>query len=356
MNICFPMIGNKIGGSDISTITLASCLKKKKKVKVIILLHNKGKLEKIINDKKLDYTIFKKSMLRTNNLHKIMFYIIRNFYHAYTFLKRNKIDIVHTNDNFTSMFWSVVSFLAGCKVVWHKRNTDTSKKLLAMSIFVDKIVTISKFVESYLPEILKKKSSLIYNPFHIKNNKVHKSSKKSYTIGYFSNFSHRKRTIFFVDFVNKLIKSNKRYNFSILMYGDGEKSFIFDLKKRIEDYKIKKFFLIKSFAEKPELYMKRCNLIVCPAVDEPFGRVLVESIILNIPVLAAKSGGHLEIINQDADYLARPDDLYDFANKAMKILLKKNSNFLSLKKRVSKKFSHIIHEKEMLKLYQELIK
>ena len=69
--------------------------------------------------------------------------------------------------------------------------------------------------------------------------------------------------------------------------------------------------------------MKRCNLIVCPAVDEPFGRVLVESIILNIPVLAAKSGGHLEIINQDADYLARPDDLYDFANKAMKILLKK---------------------------------
>ena len=55
MNVFFPFIGNKIGGSDISAVTLIENIRKEKNIKTIQYLHCSGILEPFLKKKKLTF-------------------------------------------------------------------------------------------------------------------------------------------------------------------------------------------------------------------------------------------------------------------------------------------------------------
>ena len=58
-------------------------------------------------------------------------------------------------------------------------------------------------------------------------------------------------------------------------------------------------------------YLKISDLIICPAKNEGFGRVLIEAMIGDIG-LASNSGGHKEIINDGENGFLLIDSLEDF--------------------------------------------
>jgi glycosyltransferase involved in cell wall biosynthesis len=51
-----------------------------------------------------------------------------------------------------------------------------------------------------------------------------------------------------------------------------------------------------------------CDQLVVPAVGEPFGRTLVEAMIVGTPVVAARSGGNIEALQGGIGVLVEPDD------------------------------------------------
>ena len=57
MNVFFPFIGNKIGGSDISAITLIENIRKEKNIKTIQYLHCSGVLENFLKKKKINFLL-----------------------------------------------------------------------------------------------------------------------------------------------------------------------------------------------------------------------------------------------------------------------------------------------------------
>lgn len=70
-----------------------------------------------------------------------------------------------------------------------------------------------------------------------------------------------------------------------------------------------------------EPYMAACDVLVAPAVREPFGRTLVESMLVGTPVTAADDGGHKEIIESGVTgHLVKPDDPRGFAEAVLCIL------------------------------------
>ena len=63
-----------------------------------------------------------------------------------------------------------------------------------------------------------------------------------------------------------------------------------------------------------EPWIMGCDILVAPAVKEPYGRTLVESMLCGTPVVAADDGGHKEIIRHGVTgLLVRPDDAAAFA-------------------------------------------
>jgi glycosyltransferase involved in cell wall biosynthesis len=55
-------------------------------------------------------------------------------------------------------------------------------------------------------------------------------------------------------------------------------------------------------------WIAACDQLVVPAVGEPFGRTLIEAMLVGTPVIAARSGGNIEALEGGFGVLAEPDD------------------------------------------------
>lgn len=72
------------------------------------------------------------------------------------------------------------------------------------------------------------------------------------------------------------------------------------------------------------LGLTHADLMVAPAVDEPFGLVYLEAMACGVPVIASASGGPLDIIRPHGDratgWLARPDNVSDLTRVMVEAL------------------------------------
>jgi glycosyltransferase involved in cell wall biosynthesis len=80
---------------------------------------------------------------------------------------------------------------------------------------------------------------------------------------------------------------------------------------------------LMGFRYPPEPWIAACDVLLVPAVEEPFGRSLIEAMLLGTPLIAADSGGNPEIIRHgETGYLVQPDDPDAFAERTLAHLLK----------------------------------
>jgi glycosyltransferase involved in cell wall biosynthesis len=67
--------------------------------------------------------------------------------------------------------------------------------------------------------------------------------------------------------------------------------------------------------------MAACDIHAVPAIDEPFGRSLIEAMLLGTPVVAAASGGNLEAIEEGVTgLLSAADDPAAMAEAILRLL------------------------------------
>ena len=78
---------------------------------------------------------------------------------------------------------------------------------------------------------------------------------------------------------------------------------------------------LMGFRYPPEPWIAACDVLLVPAVEEPFGRSLIEAMLLGTPLIAADSGGNPEIIRHgETGYLTPPDDPDAFAERTLTLL------------------------------------
>ena len=99
---------------------------------------------------------------------------------------------------------------------------------------------------------------------------------------------------------DRLLEAHKRLvdeniNYHIYIIGDGDKQ------NELEDYisknKLSNSVTLLGFKSNPYKYIKNCDLFIVSSRDEAFSIVLVESIVLNIPVISTKCSGPNELLN-----------------------------------------------------------
>jgi glycosyltransferase involved in cell wall biosynthesis len=85
------------------------------------------------------------------------------------------------------------------------------------------------------------------------------------------------------------------------------------LDKKIESFGLDARLMRPGFVRPVEEWMAACDVILAPAIHEPFGRSILEAHALDVPVIASKDGGFRElIVDGETGLLCDPDDLKDW--------------------------------------------
>jgi hypothetical protein len=342
--ILFPFVGDSIGGSHISSLTLIEHLKKKG-VNVKIVVHKKGIFYRYLLKKKidLDFIPLKNIPGEKPNFISFLIHSIHAIPKVRKYLKKNyQPKIIHGNDLRINLTWSLSSMFLG-KFIWHQRTIFKKKTSILgiyMFAFSKKIISISKTVKNSLPFYLNNITDVIYNPINIvKSSKITKPK-----IIYISKLTFNKGA----DHIYKLVKSDKFKNL-IYIYGSGvyEKKF-----KKLKKKNIK----LSNLFIKPINYFDQNTIVLCPSRYEGFGRILAEALIKKSKVIASDIPAHKEI--KLICSRLKNFNLLNFSDTKKVILkiekflkLKSNNNFdLKLEEIVDPRK----HTKKMIKVYEKL--
>jgi len=360
IRICYPFVGDSIGGSHLSSIELIKKLDKKK-FEAIPLLHKKDILyPHLINEGlkpqflKLDDFVGKKKGLLRN-----LIIIFKNILKITPYINKKNIDIIHLNDSSAGLSWILPTKISRAKLVWHQRIIFPKWALHnILFFFTENIICISDFVFNSLPKFNKKKSLKIFNPVTINKSKKNKLSnkylkdKKIKKVLFLANIIESKRVDLFIKTAQAISKILTNSIFFIV--GSDKKKIL----KKTLSKRINEKIIYVGFSRYKEFWLKNCDLLILTSENEGFNRTIVEGMLSKIPVVAVDSGAHKEIIKNNFNgWLVKRNNLRELTNISIKILNLKKKDLkkiiFSAEKFAKKNFNVRNHVNRISKIYFE---
>ena len=313
MKILFPFVGDSVGGSHWSAINLFLELKKNKSVKPMIVLHiPNGPLSKYLDNIGVSYEILPLDNLagQSPNLINISFFMLLNMPKIIKYIKDYDIDIIHGNDLRVNLTWSFPARFSSAKYVWHQRALLSSSIKWHMIRYIsDYVVSISNYVHTTLPTNLTQKLiECVKNPFDNKTIYGKKESRGTlnakypyleniFLLGYVGRLVSWKHIEDILYALQKIIyRTNDIYKIHLIVVGTGDTDYTNKINYLINSLNLTDYVTMTGFVNNPSRVISAIDLLIASSHNEPFGRVVIESMIQRTPVLAAKSGGHIETI------------------------------------------------------------
>ena len=169
------------------------------------------------------------------------------------------------------------------------------------------------------PEIVE----VVYNGFQLQNYEIAESNinqirqnlgiEQQFVVGHFSRLSPWKGQHILIEALTHCPE-----NVTAILVGDalfGEKDYVQQLHKQVAELGLEKRVKFLGFQAEIVPLMKACDLITHTSISpEPFGRVIVEAMLCRKPVIAAKAGGAIELIeHQKTGWLFTPGNSLELA-------------------------------------------
>lgn len=220
-------------------------------------------------------------------------------------VKKYQPDVIHAHD-FTAGILSAATFTK-IPIISHIHNNSPwlqsygvySFLYLASTVRYRDILTVSDSVmnEYVFGKYLKKKTSVVANPVDMNSVRERAAAAElcdESDVAFFGRLTEAKNPMLFLDIMNLLVQMDS--TITCAMIGDG------DMRKQVED-RIKELHLMDhvrmyGFQENPFGLIKNTRVVCMPSLWEGFGLTAVESMALAKPVVAAKVGGLVDIVNE----------------------------------------------------------
>ncbi|MBD3920694.1 glycosyltransferase family 4 protein [Paenibacillus sp. PR3] len=232
---------------------------------------------------------------------KLGFSYLRNVMKLASFVRRERIAIVHANGWRAPWFVAPMKFLTKARIIWHHRDYFPSSlmyNLLLPQLF-DKVICISNFVGQSLQSGRK---SIIYNG--IDKRALTKKSRMfmedgQFIIGTFGRIVEWKRYELVIEAIQRLVANNIN-NCKLMIVGgtavDGSGAYYEMMKSTVSSYGLESHVEFVGHTKEPLKLMGQCDFTINFSLNEPFGRVIIESLLAQTPVVVSDSGGAPEII------------------------------------------------------------
>jgi glycosyltransferase involved in cell wall biosynthesis len=318
---CFPFLGEEIGGSHISAIKLIEGFDPER-VRPLIVLHNpNGPVADYLEERGIQFhaapaaTRFWPDRNQGSFIRRAPRFVahsVRSVRVLTRFLSALGVDVVHTNDGRTHVGWALPAYLAGARHVWHHRgDPDARGSNLIAPIFASQVVTVSSFARPRRPLFgLGHKLSVVPSPFDACPAGDRAAARSMLIdnlgcpgntrfLGYFGLLIDRKRPLLFVEAVATFVRQYPDIPVMGLMFGaPGQHSphLDLDVMRRAAELGIADRIQLMGFRAPVEPWMLATDILLVPAVREPFGRTLIEAMFLETPVIATDHGGNPEAI------------------------------------------------------------
>lgn len=363
--ILFVVDEKKMGGVSVLLSDILNNINLKNKEIDIMVLHNSGDylddLPKGVNliygtsfFDVIDLTF--NEVLKSKNISKIykklkLVFLMRTGLIKNKIIKERKKCINKKYDvevAFKDGFCAIFTAYGDSKKKYHWLHTDYSMydctanyKKLFIDVFskFDSIIAISKSVAKKFNEKYEfKKMKVIYNlintekikekskEFEVKND----SNKINFiSVGRFHNMKGYDRLI---DVFVKLNKEIGLDNVTLRLIGNGPD---FDLvKTKIKENNLDDIIILEGLKKNPFPYVKSSDVFLMCSRYEPFGLVILEAMVLNVPVLSTEVASINEIMDKKYGMIVENSEegLYN----GIKSIIQDNSILIKYKKELNK--------------------
>ena len=374
--ICFPFIGDSVGGAHISAITLIENIDRSQ-YSILIVVHELGVLSDYIAERghEICYLPLKSYAGTQPKYSSIILSIMANFKTIRKFCFDKNIDLVHGNDLRINLTWGLSLIFSNIIFVWHQRAIPKSDSKIwkIVPYFVGKVLVISKAIEIYFKTKLAELPILVFNPITIDSSnlkkKKHNRKKLREKFGLKSNdivicFVGRLIPMKNLDvFIRILARLNASKN-NPRIYGVVIGSDPLNLRTQYEQEaaieNVQELIFFLGFRKNIGMYISGSDVLVAPSYPEGFGRVLVEAMLLKTPVVASNGAGHKEIVKTGQNgLLAGINDEIDFRNCVERYLTDLNFKNQIIEQAyydALKNFSASSHATAVQQIYSDLLK
>lgn len=334
--VCFPFIGDELGGSHLSAIKLIERVDPKF-VKTIVALHFiDGPLAAYLASRGIPFVAAPGRGFPSRRLAgagrlpaganlRMIGHILRSVLPTSQFLRHNEVDFVHTNDGRIHLSWALPARFAGALHVWHHRgDPDALGVNYIAPLIASHLITVSHFAKPRRPIIdVSRKLSVVRSPFDPPTRELDRKEARAMLIealgcppemrflGYFGLLIDRKRPVGFVEAVAAFTKQHPEVPVMGLLFGvPGKEAPELDrlVLQRAKELGVADRIRLMGFRSPIEPWMQAVDALLVPAVREPFGRTLIEAMLLETPVIATDDGGNSEAIEDGVTGLLVPPD------------------------------------------------
>ncbi len=333
MNILLVADGVAAYGAGHSLLNVASGLKKKGLTVYVAVSEEDDTFKQQLKSKGIEYVSFPiryNCNLTNPSRQAIIGDSIINFISVLKlvyYIKHWKIDIVHTN-NARVDIGAEAALIAHKPHVWHIReytkedfNLDFNfeKKTHWLMKHSTVLVAVSKDIKKKYDMILKKHNVVtVYNGVSIED---YIQSRETY----FDNevvqlllcggILPNKGQMEAIDAVDKLINNGIR-NIHLKIVGSGQKSYVLSVKNYISSKNLNDYIQVIDYTKDLRTLRKNADIALVCSKREGFGRVTVESMLSELLVIGANSGGTKELIgNNQRGLLYQQGNSDDLAEK-----------------------------------------
>ena len=332
--VCFPFVGDHIGGSHISALGLITNLDASRFAPLVVLHEKDGPLAELLASLNVGFEVapvpnsigfaeegrggaFASALAIAKALPSLAGY-----------LRRRKVEIVHTNDGRMHVTWGLAARLVGAKLLWHHRGDPRSAGLRYVAPWLaNRLAVVSHFASPKGFLSAADRSVVVRSPFDTDlGAKVDRTASRtslaeefglrqgSCVVGYVGTMQARKRPLVFVEVIAEIRRLAPDLEVHGVFLGTAVNDLDAAVRSRAAELGVSDRVHLLGFRYPSERWIAALDLLLVTAVNEPFGRTLIEAMLLKTTVVAAASGGNLEAIQQGrTGILSPPDNATAFA-------------------------------------------
>ncbi|MFM2062173.1 MAG: hypothetical protein RLZZ507_1843 [Cyanobacteriota bacterium] len=248
--------------------------------------------------------------------------------------RAKQYDLIYANTQKALVVGALASFFARRPLVYHLHDilstehfskTNLRVALTLINRFSSLVIANSQASKTAFiqaggkPDIIE----VVYNGFELQNYELSENDAQilrqklglaeKFVVGHFSRLAPWKGQHILI---NALAECPE--NVTVILVGDalfGENEYVKELHEKVKALNLENRVKFLGFCEDIPQLMSACNLITHTSIaPEPFGRVIVEAMLCGKPVVAAKAGGAMELVEDGINgFLVTPNNPQELA-------------------------------------------